>query len=161
MPIKRVVLMPLLALAAILLLSGCSARVDRNEDGSLLVETTMSETSIQRQLSAALSSEKINDVNVDLRNGWIQVNGSLTGENGRINEIQFRLDLGVADGHLTAAISDVQINGRSVPASQTAGWNERISAQLEQTGRNSERASLQGVAITDDLLTMQWRLETN
>lgn len=154
----RLILLPLLGLITALLLSGCQAQVDRNADGSLHVETTMTEDQIQQQIETAISGKQLQDVTVDLREDWIMVSGTTQGEGGRAATMQFRLDLSAVDGRLSAVVSEVQVNGRSVPDDRVAGWNQKISEKLAQAAQKNEKATLQRVTITPDAVTMQWRV---
>src|SRR3989304_7569409 len=121
------------------LLSACQANITRNEDGSLRVETSMTEAALQTEITAALSDPLIQSVTVDLQSGYMLVSG----ERKRLNSDQtdtltFRLDLGVSEGFLTATVSNAEIDGIPVEAERVALWNERIANRLEKAGARSE-----------------------
>lgn len=136
------------------LLSACSIDVERNADGSLNVVSAMTEESVQSELQAALS-DALQDLTVDLRNGYLTVTGERED-----NTVSFRLDLGVADGNLTATISDVQINGRDGRDEVVERWNESIANRLERVASRRANSTLTGVAITENDVTFTWRVET-
>jgi hypothetical protein len=156
-------MIPILILAALLgaLLSACQATISRNEDGSLRVETSMTEAALQTEITAAIADPLIQSVTVDLQSGYLLVSG----ERKRLNSEQtdtlaFRLDLGVGDGFLTAAVSEAEIDGVPVEAERVALWNERIANRLERAGQRRANSMLQSVAISGEAVTMVWRVET-
>jgi hypothetical protein len=136
------------------LLSACSMNVERNADGSLNVASVMTEESVQAELQAALS-DSMQDLTVDLHNGYL----TATGEREQ-NTVSFRLDLGVADGGLTATISDLQINGRDGRDEVIERWNESIANRLERVASRRANSTLTGVSITENDVTFTWRVET-
>ncbi len=143
------------------LVSGCAATITRNDDGSLTVETSMTAESLQAEIQAAIADPLIQNLTVQLKQGYIDVNG----ERKRLNSDQtdtltFRLDLGVSSGHLTATISNALIDGKAVEANRVALWNERIANRLENFGQRRSDSSLQSVNVTSEAITMVWRVET-
>ena len=143
------------------LVSGCTANITRNADGSLTVETSMTAESLQAEIQAAIADPLIENLTVQLEQGYINVNG----ERKRLNSDQtdtltFRLDLGVSNGHLTATISNALIDGQAVEANRVALWNERIANRLENFGQRRSDSSLQSVNVTSEAITMTWHVET-
>jgi hypothetical protein len=141
--------------------SACSLNIERNPDGSLTVESSMTEASLQAEIEAAIADPLIRDLTADLRNGYVFVSA----ERQRLGSEQtdtmtFRLDLGVSDGHLAATISEAQINGLSIEEERVALWNERIATKLERAGQRNPDSTLQAVTISQDAVTMVWRVET-
>jgi hypothetical protein len=119
------------------------------------------EDSLQDEIEAAIADPLMRDLTADLRNGYILVSA----ERERVmsdetDTMTFRLDLGVSDGHLTATISDAQLNALPIEEERVAVWNERIATKLERSGRRNPDSTLQAVTISDDALTMVWRIET-
>jgi len=150
----------LLAIATVVL-SGCSLNVDREADGSLRVEATVPEEDLETELEAAIADPLVRALAADLRDGAIFV----TAERDRVagegtDTVTFRLDLGVSDGHLTATVSDLQIDGTAAHDERVAVWNERIATRLTRAGQRHPNSALQAVAVGDDALTMTWRIET-
>ncbi len=143
------------------LIAGCQVGISRNSDGSLRVEAQMSEAALTREVQAALADPLIEGVTVDARDGYLQVEAERRrpGSNRRDN-ISYRLTLGVEDGHLAARISDLQLGGYEIDDSQLAAWNERIAANLERAGRESEQSELTDVTVNSDGMTLVWRVET-
>lgn len=143
------------------LVSGCTANITRNADGSLTVETSMTAESLQTEIQATIADPLIQNLTVQLEQGYINVNG----ERKRLNSDQtdtltFRLDLGVSDGHLTATISNAQIDSQTVEANRVALWNERIANRLENFGQRRPNISLQSVNVTSQAIMMTWHVET-
>ena len=153
-------LMVLLALAAFLV-SACSINIDRNPDGSLRVEVNLPESTIQEEIAAALDDPLINEVKVDLHEGYISVEAERRRVFGdEVDMLSFRLDLGVADGHLTAAISNAKVNDQPFDQAVVAVWNERIAKKLEDAGKRNPDATLQSLSIDETALHFTWRVET-
>ena len=143
------------------LLGACSANIERNPDGSLRLETTMLEDSLQDEIAIAIADPLMRDFSVELHAGYI----SVSAERGRAvgdksDTVQFRLDLGVQDGHLTAVISDARLNDEPLDEAYVDVWNERLATQLERSGKQNANSSLEAVEVTTDSLTMVWRIET-
>lgn len=150
------------ALLLLVVLAGaCNVSINRNTDGSLSVEASISETAIQAEIEAALNDPLIQELSVDLQDGYILV----TGERRRISGSQtdtlsFRLDLGVKDGHLSAVVSEAQIDGIPIDEARVKVWNQRIANRLERAGQRNPNSTLQSVTVTPDAVKMTWRVET-
>ena len=158
---KRWIVTMVLAAVAILALSACSINLDRNPDGSLKVEIDLPESTIQDEISMALNDPLIEDLQADLRQGYIFVSGDRRRAIGdEVDAMTFRLDLGTQDGHLTAVVSDAKINDEPVDAAYIAVWNERIAGRLESAAKRNPNATLQSVSVSDDALHFTWRVET-
>jgi hypothetical protein len=144
-----------------LLIGACQVGLSRNPDGSLRVEGTMSEEALANEVRAAVADPLIEQVDVTLENGYARcrlVRKRPTG--GGQDELSFRLALGVVDGHLTATLSDVDVNGFAPTVSLLAAWNQRIASNLERAGRRTPNSTLQQVDINPDGIQMVWRVET-
>jgi hypothetical protein len=150
----------ILTLAAFLL-SACQATITRNEDGSLRVETSMTEAALQSEIQAALSDPLVQSITVDLQSGYMDVSGVRKRLNSdQADTLAFRLDLGVRDGFLTATVSGAEIDGVPVEANRVALWNERIANRLEKAGQRRANSMLQSLAVSSDEVTLVWRVET-
>ncbi len=141
--------------------SACSLNIERNPDGSLAVESNMTEASLQAEITAAIADPLVHDLTADLRDGYVFVSA----ERDRVmsdetDTMTFRLDLGVGDGHLTATISDARLNDLPIEEARVAVWNERIATKLERAGQRNPDSTLQAVTISEDAITMVWRIET-
>lgn len=149
--------LPLIAATA---LTGCRIAIDRNADGSLSLESTLAERHLQREIRAALADPLMEDLAVDFRNGWIQVEGlrrRLRGD--QTDTLRFRLDLGVDGGQLTAHISEGWFNNWPIDEDRLALWNARIVRRLNRAGDRHPNRQLQDVTVTDDELRMEWRID--
>jgi hypothetical protein len=135
--------------------------INRNPDGSLNVEANMSEEAIQTEIEAAIADPLIREFEADLYHGYILVSAERERVSSEITDtLTFRLDLGVGDEHLTSTISDTRLNDIPVAEEHVAIWNERIATQLERAGKRNPDSTLQAVTVTDDDITMLWRVET-
>lgn len=150
-----------LLLLAGLILTACSATLERNPDGSLRLETTMTEDSLQTEITAAIADPLVQDLSVDFQNGSIFVLGERRRLNSKVTDtLAFRLTLGASDGHMTAVISDATLDSIPIDQARVAVWNQRIATRLENAGRRNPNASLQSVVVADQDVTLIWRLET-
>jgi hypothetical protein len=159
----RSVLVAMLVIGLGALVSACSIDVERNPDGSLTATSVMTEESIQQELELALSENdtQVQSVTADLKDGYIDMAMERErAEGGQIDEITFRVELGVKDEGLTATISDVKVNGEPADDERVEKWSERIAQRLEKAGKRRPNRKLQSVSVTETTLTMVWRIET-
>jgi N-acetylglutamate synthase/N-acetylornithine aminotransferase len=150
-----------LGVLLLVVLTGCSVDIDRNPDGSLRLETSMTEQAIQTEIKLALADPRISNLSVDLENGYIQVNGEYKRQNGSgTDALSFRISLGVSDGRLTAAISNAKLNAIPIEEERVSLWNERLAEGFSKAGQKNENSTLQDVTISGEAVTMVWRVET-
>ena len=144
--------------AATLILGACKADFSRNNDGSLTMETAVTQEQIQETISSAIADPLIQDLTASLQNGYVSVSGTRQRLNdpGKTDTMSLRLDLGVSNGQLTASISDAQIDGVDIEQNRVDNWNQTIANRLSNFGGRSENATLQSVAITPEQVTMTW-----
>lgn len=141
-----------------LLLSACRANISRNDDGSLTVETTISQQELQDVITASIADPLIEELTASLQSGYVLV----TAERQRLNDpnktdnMSFRLDLGVSNGQLTAAISDAQLDGKPLDQDRIDHWNETIASRIIIMGKKNPNSSLQAVNVTPEAVTMTW-----
>jgi hypothetical protein len=151
----------ILLLIALVLLAGCAVDISRNPDGSLRVEAEIPQAALEAEIRAAISDPMVESVSVDLHDGYLRAETTRRRlASSQLDTMSFRLDLGVSDGHMTAFISDVQVNGWTPAASAIQEWNERIASNLERAGRESENSELTEVTVTPQAVMLVWRVET-
>ena len=133
-----------------LLVSACSrAEISRNDDGSLNVETTISQQELQDAISASIADPLIQELTVSLQSGYVLVSG----ERQRLNDtsktdtLTFRLDLGVSDGQLTATISGAELDGVPVEQSRVDHWNQTIASRIVIMGKKNPESTLEAVSM--------------
>jgi hypothetical protein len=153
-PLLLVVLLTIIGL----LTSACQFNVSRNADGSLTVETSISQQELQTEISAALSDPLIKNVTVSLQSGYILVNGERQrlNDSSKTDALSFRLDLGVSNGQLTATISNAQLDGKPLEQNRVDNWNQTIANRLQKFGQRRPDTSLQTVTITTEAVSMTW-----
>lgn len=150
----------ILAIILMLTLSACKANISRNDDGSLTVETSVTQAQLQEIISSSIADPLIKSLTVTLQQGYV----SVTGERERLNDasktdtISFRMDLGVSNGELTASISDAQIDGVSIEQARVDHWNQTIANRIANIGSRNENAKLQLVSITPEEVLMTWNV---
>ena len=144
--------------AATLILGACKADFSRNDDGSLTMETAVTQEQIQETISSAIADPLIQDLTASLQNGYVSVSGTRQRLNdpGKTDTMSLRLDFGVSNGQLTASISDAQIDGVDIEQNRVDNWNQTIANRLSNFGGRNENATLQSVAITPEQVTMTW-----
>lgn len=150
----------ILAIILMLTLSACKANISRNDDGSLTVETSVTQAQLQEIISSSIADPFIKSLTVTLQQGYV----SVTGERERLNDasktdtMSFRMDLGVSNGELTASISDAQIDGVSIEQARVDHWNQTIANRIANIGSRNENAKLQSVSITPEEVLMTWNV---
>ncbi len=141
-----------------LLTSACKANVSRNDDGSLAVETTISQQELQEVISSSIADPLVTNVSVSLQQGYV----SVSADHQRLNDasktdtLSFRLDLSVNNGQLIASVTDAQIDGVALEQNRVDNWNQTIANRLSNFGTRSEKTTLQSVNITPEIITMTW-----
>ena len=148
-------------LVAVLMISACTIHIDRNDDGSLRAESQLPEETLQREIGLAIADPLVQELTADMHDGYVSVTGvRKRAGSDETDKLTFRLTLGVADGHLTAAISDAVLNDIPIAQERVEAWNERIAENLERGGQKNPNSTLQSVSVTPDTVTMVWRIET-
>lgn len=147
-----------LAAASLLMLSACKANVSRNDDGSINVETTITQQELQDAISAAIADPLISNVTAELGSGYVLVSA----DHQRLNDasktdtLSFRLNLSVSNGQLIASISNAQIDGTAIEQNRVDNWNQTLSNRLSKVGQRNENATLQSVSVTPERVSMTW-----
>ncbi len=142
------------------LTSACKANVSRNEDGTFILETTVTQQELQEVISASIADPLVTNVTVSLQSGYV----SVSADHQRLNDaaktdtLSFRLDLFVNNSQLIASITDAQIDGVAIEQNRVDNWNQTIANRLSNFGERSETATLQSVSITPEAVTMTWNV---
>jgi hypothetical protein len=140
--------------------SGCERTFFRDSDGSLGVTTQITQTELQTAITSGIADPLVKSVDVQLESGYMLV----TGQRQRLNDptksdtLSFRLDLGVSGGHLTATVSNAQVDNVPVEAARVSLWNTTIANRLEDLARRSPNATLQAVTITPQAVSLTWQV---
>lgn len=148
----------LILLVISMLTSACQFNDSRNGDGTLTVETSVSQEQLQSEISTAIADPLIKSISVSLQSGYILV----TGERQRLNdasktdELSFRLDLGVSNGQLTTTISEAQLDGKPIEQNRVDNWNQTIANRIQNFGERRSNATLQTVSVTPSGVSMTW-----
>lgn len=142
------------------LISACRARVARNNDGSLTVETTLSQRELQDAITASIADPLITEMTVSLQSGYALVNGERQHLNdaSKTDKLSFRLDLGVSNGQLTATISTALLDGIPIEQNRVDHWNQTIASRIIILGKKNPNSSLQSVVVTSEAVTMTWNI---
>ena len=142
----------------VFLISACRANISRNSDGSLSVQTTISQQELQEAINASIADPLVKELNVSLQQGYILV----TGQRQRLNDasktdtLNFRLDLGVSNGQLTATVSNATLDGKPVEQNRVDHWNQTIASRIVILGKKRPNTSLKSVNVTPESVAMDW-----
>jgi len=147
-----------LLLIVILLLSSCRANISRNQDGSVDVETIITQQELQEAINAAIADPLIKDLTASLQNGDILVSGTRArlNDSSKTDTLNFRLDMGANNGQLTTSISNATLDGVSIEQNRVDHWNQTISNRIGFISNKSPNTTLKSVSITTSAVTMIW-----
>jgi len=148
-----------LFVALVFLMSACSrANISRNNDGTLTVETTAGQQEIQDAINASIANPLVKDLTVSLQSGYILVAGQRQrlNDGSKTDTLNFRLDLGVSNGQLTATISGATLDGVPVEQNRVGHWNQTIASRIVILGKKRPNSSLQSVSVTAEEVSMTW-----
>lgn len=156
--IKLLLIVPVLLVVSL----ACLVSVDKNPDGSLSLETTLTEALIEEAIVSSIDDPLVQNVAVTLNDGYVYVAGERQREgNDTIDTYSFNFTLDVIDGQLDATITEGQVNGASVSGDQLSAFNERIGQGLAQAGEQMENATLESVSVQTDGVVLKWRVGDN
>src|ERR1041384_2861968 len=142
------------------LLTACKANISRNQNGSLDVETTISQQELQQAITSSIADPLIKGVTVSLQSGYVLVSG----ERQRLNDatktdkLSFRLDLGVSNGQPTASISNAQLDDKPIEQDRVDHWNQTIANRIAILGQKHSNSTLKSVIVTPSAVTMTWNV---
>ena len=146
----------LLLAALMFMTTACKSNISRNDDGSLTVESTITEQELQSVINEAIADPLVQDLGVSFQTGYVSVIGTRQRLNdaSKTDTLSFRLDLSVSNGQLIASVSDAQIDNTALDQARVDNWNQTIANRLANIGRRSEKSTLQSVSITPELITL-------
>ena len=153
----------LVAVAAFALLAGaCSIDVERNDDGSLQIETVLTEDSLAAELAKGIDDPNVQSMTVDMKDGYAVVEMEALSEWGDgLDEVSFKVEMFVVDGRLGVNVTDAVWNDIEIPQELTNIWNEELAKELEEGAKEDPDSTLVAVELTENDLTMEFRLETD
>lgn len=148
----------ILLLFILSLTSACKANISRNDNGSLNVETSITQQELQELITASIADPLIKDLTVSLQSGYVLVSGTRERLNdpGKTDTLSFRLDIGASNGQLTTSISNAQLDGVPLEQSRVDHWNQTIANRLSLINENNSKGTLNSVSITSQAVTMNW-----
>lgn len=147
-----------LLLVFAMLLSACQRNVTRNGDGSVDVETIVTQQELQEAISASIADPLIQELTVSLQSGYILVSGTRERLNdpSKIDTLAFRLDLGVSNGQLTSTLSDAKFDGFTIEQNRLDLWNTTIANRIARLANRSPNSTLKAVTVTSSAVTLTW-----
>ena len=153
----------LVAVAAFALLAGaCSIDVSRNDDGSLQIETVLTEESLANELAKGIDDPNVISMDVDMKDGFALVTMEAKSEWGDgTDDISFKVEMFVVDGHLGVDVTEAVWNDIPIPQELTDIWNEELAKQLEEDAKEDPDSTLVAVELTENDLRMEFRVETD
>ena len=152
----------LIAVVAFALLAGaCSIDVSRNDDGSLQIETVLTEESLANELARGIDDPNVISMDVDMKDGYALVEMEAKSEWGDgIDEVSFKVEMFVVDGHLGVNVTEAVWNDIEIPQELTDLWNEELAKELEESAKEDPDSTLVAVELTENDLRMEFRHET-
>lgn len=155
--------MMLVAVAAFAILAGaCSIDVERNADGSLQIETVLTEESLANELARGIDDPNVISMDVDMKDGHALVEMEAKSEWGDgVDEVSFKVEMFVVDGHLGVDVTEAVWNGIEIPQELTDLWNEELAKELEEGAKEDPDSTLVAVELTENDLRMEFRHETD
>jgi hypothetical protein len=147
-----------LLLALTLLLNACQRNVTRNDDGSVDVETVITQQELQEAVNASIADPLIKELTVTLQSGYILVSGTRErlNDSSKTDTLSFRIDLSVKDGQLTSTISYAQFDGFTAEQNRLDLWNTTIANRIARLANKSPNSTLRSVTVTTSAVTMTW-----
>ncbi|NDJ77071.1 MAG: hypothetical protein GYB65_12520 [Chloroflexi bacterium] len=142
-------------------LSACTWTFEKNEDGSWQVTGEIGQEETQEAIDDSLDDPLISNVQVDFKDGYIDVTADrLEPDTNVVEPLTFKLYVSVVDGHLGAEMADVTLAGEPFSPAYVDVWNERMANNLERNARRRPNSTLEEAYVTEDSLTLSWRVET-
>ena len=159
--VKRMIMLVAVAAFA-LVLGACSIDVSRNADGSLQIETVLTEESLANELAKGIDDPNVISMDVDMKSGYALVEMEAKSEWGenRTDQVSFKVEMFVVDGHLGVDVTEAVWNDIPIPQELTDLWNEELAKQLEEDAKEDPDSTLVAVEITENDLRMEFRVET-
>ena len=150
----------ILLIALMFLLSACKANISRNQNGSLDVETTISQQELQDAITASIADPLVKEITVSLQSGYVLVSGvrERLNDASKTDNLSFRLDLGVNNGQSTASISNAQLDGVPIEQNRVDHWNQTIANRIALIGQKHANSTLKSVVIPPSAVTMTWNV---
>jgi hypothetical protein len=140
-----------------ILLAGCAFSVTRTGKGTFQVESSLTGAQIQTAIQNSLADPSVQSLTASLQDGYILVSGQHKRTNGTgTDNLTFRLDLGVSDGHLAAVVSNVQVDNFTAGPEVLQSWNQKLTDGLTRIGQRSAHSTLQSVSVTSQAVTFVW-----
>ncbi len=141
-----------------LFLSACERNITRYDDGTVDVETVVTQQELQETITASIANPLIRELTITLQSGYILVSGTRERLNDptKTDTLSFHLDLVVSDGQLTSTISDAQFDGFTIEQNRLDLWNTTIANKIAVLGSKSPNSTLKSVTVTPEALTMVW-----
>ncbi len=132
----------------------------RNNDGTFTLETTLPLQVIQTTLETAANFTDIEDLQLELRDGYIDVSAASVEYQGVIvRNVSFHLELYAVNGQLAAEITNARVNGEVFDDGLFEQVNAMIAQQLTDVSGQSDRAELVDVSISPDGVKMTWQVD--
>ena len=144
---------------AVLLVTACTRNVVHNDDGSIAVETKISQQELQQVITSSISDPLVKNVTVSLQTGYVLVSGEhqRLNDSSKTDSLTFHLDLSASNGQLTATVTDAKIDGVSIEQNRVDNWNQAIANRISNFSKKTGKATLQTVSITPESVTMTWK----
>ncbi len=123
---------------------------------------TLKEPNVIKIVQAALDIAQVDlplDISgVDIKDGYIRVGGSYTGEDGATTSGVVDLTLRVEDDELKAEVLNVDITGVELTDEQIAGYNTILTTQFTKAATTVPGVRIEDVTIIEDAVKIRVRV---
>ena len=157
---NRIVRLLVMGFLALMLLSCGLFNFSRNQDGTFRVETNLSLKMIQSIIENTAQFSDVVDMKLELRDGYIFVSAAQLNFQGvEARDVSFHLELGTANGQLTAAFTNVQVGNNAFDNQSIASYNQALAEGLAQGSQQTEPARLESISVSPEGVKMVWQID--
>ena len=130
--------------------------------GSRSFTVTLKEPNVIEIIQAALDIAQVDlplEISeVDIKDGYIRVGGSYTGDDGATTSGVVDLTLRVEDGEFKAEILNADITGVDLTDEQIAGFNTILTTQFTKAATTVPGVRIEDVTIVEDAVKIRVRV---
>ena len=158
MKTRRSVWARLSLLLAVLTLAALSVACGESRSFTVTLREPNVITIIQAALDIAQVELPLEIAEVDIKDGYIRVGGSYTGEDGATTSGVVDLTLRVEDGEFKAEILNADITGVELTDEQIAGFNTILTKQFTKAATTIPGVRIEDVTIVEDAVKIRVRV---
>ncbi len=159
---KRTILIIFSVLLLTTALVGCAFNVNRNDDGTLRVETNLPIELVRTVIENAANFSNVVNLQLEAKEGYILVTADEIEVQGiTARDVSLHLELGASSGQMTAEITNVQVADNTFDDETFEPYNQMIAARLQEASQQYERASVDSVTVSPEGILVVWRVDAS